>query len=120
MFPTADNPITGQTLASSRPADTAELSPPLSQDDMIQNDHILQLDEAMDTGVGPIQSSNSVINPMQFGTAVSQDAEHKRVPGSAWNNRKARDDYARAMDVVVDRPFNLSRPFQACACLLRY
>ena len=119
MFPTADNPITGQTLASSRPADTAELSPPLSQDGPIQNDHILQLDEAMDTGVGPVQSSNSVTNSLQFGAAAAQDAEHKRIPGSAWNNRKARDEYARAMDSVVDRTFNLSRPCQTCACLLR-
>jgi hypothetical protein len=32
----------------------------------------------------------------------------KAEPGSAWNNKKAQEDYSRAMDNVVDRDFNLS------------
>ena len=109
MFPTADHPIEGRTLGGSRLAETANLSPPLSQDTPTQNDHVSQLDEAMDTGVDPTPPSNSA---MSIAHMVSQDAEHKRVPGSAWNNRKAREDYARALEMVVDKGFNLSRSFK--------
>lgn len=35
--------------------------------------------------------------------------EDMRQPGWAWNNKKARDEYARAMDQVVDKSFNLRR-----------
>ena len=35
------------------------------------------------------------------------DAEKE--PGYAWNNKKARDEYARSMDQVVDKGFNLSK-----------
>lgn len=31
----------------------------------------------------------------------------EREPGYAWNNKKARDEYQRAMELVVDKNFNL-------------
>ena len=35
--------------------------------------------------------------------------EEMRQPGWAWNNKKARDEYGRAMEQVVDKSFNLRR-----------
>ena len=35
------------------------------------------------------------------------DAEKE--PGFAWNNKKARDEYARSMEQVVDKGFSLSK-----------
>lgn len=111
MFPTADHPIEGRSLGGSRLAETAHLSPPLSQNTPTQNDHVLQMDEAMDTGGGPTPPRNSA---MSMENVVSQDAEHKRVPGSTWKNRKAREDHARAMEMVVDKNFSLSRSLMTC------
>lgn len=104
MFPTADHPIEGRTLGGSRIAETANLSPPLSQDTPTQNDHVSQLDEAMDTSVGPTPPGNSAMN---IGNVVSQNLEHRRLPGAAWNSRKAKEDYARALEMVVDKSFNI-------------
>lgn len=35
--------------------------------------------------------------------------EDMRQAGWAWNNKKARDEYARAMEQVVDKGFNLRK-----------
>ncbi|KAL8823376.1 MAG: hypothetical protein Q9191_005913 [Dirinaria sp. TL-2023a] len=104
MFPTADHPIEGRTLGGSRLAETANLSPPLSQNTPSQNDQFPQMDEAMDTSGGPTPPRTSALSMENM---ASQDTEHKRIPGSTWKNRKAREDYAKAMDTVVDKNFSL-------------
>lgn len=105
MFPAAETGIQNQHSAQSRPIDPEELSPPASQDTMSQENAAAQPNDPMDI-------SNALTNSNQLQPKNEEwpsiRAEQKKAPGSAWNNRKARDDYARAMETVVDKNFSLS------------
>lgn len=106
MFPAAENPLQGDDFAKTRPADIGELSPPASQDAPDQNS-LQQTGDPMDISTNTAQPSHLAT---QNGNLPSQRGEPKKAPGAAWNNRKARDDYTRALDSVVDKRFSLSRP----------
>ena len=111
MFPSSDQRSKDQHPAGPLIIEGSELSPPLSQDLSNQNDMALQMDDPMDMGPGPSESSAG--NPMSIRNAISKGAEKPAEPGSAWNNRKAREEYARAMEQVVDKNFNLSESLRA-------
>ena len=124
MFPTANEPTTpGRTSTLLNILD----SPPLSQDPSEPTDAAF-LDDMMDftesanadtnqNGFEP-QFPSAVGKPGKAGrgqlshTLMGQSAK-KRGPenevGYAWDNRKAREEYQRAMEQVVDKKFNLSK-----------
>ena len=108
MFPSSDHQP--QIRGDDPLLDTSELSPPLSQDAPSHKDLAPQLDvDLMDMGPGQAQDGSSRRDPMAVGSVFSKGPEKSTEPGHAWKNKKAKDEYSRAMDQVVDRNFNLSK-----------
>lgn len=108
MFPSADNhsraPRGGPLL------DTSELSPPLSQEAPSQNDI-----EPMNIGQSqaPAQSPDAA-DGSRFPDQVPSKGPEKTVePGYVWKNRKAREEYSRAAEQILDKNFNLSRLYKS-------
>ena len=85
-----------------------ELSPPYSQDQPDANS-----DEAMDlTGGEPAwDMSNQTMNPTHSNGGRSEfakSAEAQHLPGQSWDNPKARDEYQRQWNGLLDKNFSLS------------
>lgn len=126
LFPTANDP----TITLNQPPATtftSELSPPTSQDPPDQNGYEGYHDDNMDLeppqalrdteaqeqghqsdffGVGP---SGSNIAQHAQADDYGRSGEEQQEPGYAWNSKKARDEYQKAMESVVDRNFNLRK-----------
>ena len=119
MFPTANEPAPSHlnpTLSH------IIASPPASQDppDLVGGTN--SQDDAMDFAESANASTGGSVwdqQPKSSGVAGSAGGsergpvklgkgETEKEPGYAWNNKKARDEYARSMEQVVDKGFNLS------------
>ena len=87
---------------------SSELSPPNSQDPTTFGHIGFANDDVMDTGFLDVQNSSAPADQLSIGNLVSSENAQKSEPGWAWRNKKARDEYARAMDQVVDKGFSLS------------
>ena len=76
-----------------------ELSPPRSQGPAAEDTSLVDMTDAPETSdIVPEDSQRP-------GETRNGDSE-KYVPGAAWTNKRAQEDYQRAMDAVVDRDFN--------------
>lgn len=109
---------------------SSELSPPHSQE-ALGSDRVLDLghnqNDAMDTDVcdvlddslfgdsqkelGDAQGSSMSAEQLPVDSYISSEHTKKAEPGWAWKNRKARDEYNRAMENVIDKNFSLSEYF---------
>ena len=108
MFPAELDPpgsTTVQNNLSTLPSQRPDVTPPQSQD----------LGDLMDTGAA--QGSASGSEPTQYGDNriwvpesdfARSAADLPQEPGAGWNNRKARDEYQRAMAQIEDKNFSLS------------
>ncbi|GFF25491.1 hypothetical protein IFM46972_01430 [Aspergillus udagawae] len=89
-------PTNNNSLNDSTPgfAGASELSPPGSQ---TQN-----FSEA--TEMAALEKNR----PSDFSTQVAgQQQQQKRQPGARWMNKRAEEEYQRAMEYIVDKDFNL-------------
>ena len=108
MFPSANH----QTHApgSDSLPDISELSPPLSQENVNPNDVAPQRDiDPMEIGQAQAHRGNAAGEPRIVNNAFFKDFGRTVELGHAWTNRKAREEYSRALDQVLDKSFNLSK-----------
>lgn len=123
MFPTANEPApAGPEPALSNPL----ASPPTSQDppnpiDSGFQEDVMDFTESANANIGGngfdhpgpgiAGSAGGALKPEAKipGLGRGWDLEKEKEPGYAWNNKKARDEYYRAMEQVVDKSFNLSQ-----------
>ena len=103
MFPAPSNATTlltsptAQTQFASHPA--SELSPPASQ-----GESFLGGGGGAD---GPASSSTAPTSPTTTSKGRSRKGEEENVPGAAWNNKRAMEEYARAVEGLVDQKWSL-------------
>ena len=129
MFP--NDQKQGQRPSVSNLIQSSELSPPHSQE-ASGPDRIVDLghnqNDAMDMDAGDLSNDNvfgeshkepgdaqdSFISAEQLpvDSLISSEHTKKAEPGWAWKNRKARDEYNRAMEQVIDKNFSLSEYFR--------
>ena len=96
--PVATNPAYGNTSTPARATtDMGELSPPGSQ----------QL--AHKTSAGRTTSGGGGGGVELAAAAGKQQQSQQRRPGETWMNKRAEDDYHRAMESVIDKDFSLSK-----------
>lgn len=107
MFPEANDPPTPQNNPMLVPFQASELSPPTVQDPPDQNGVGVPSEDLMDLGEVQDLSSRNGMDEDVMARGVGLKEEDMRQPGWTWNNKKARDEYARAMEQVVDKNFNL-------------
>ena len=112
MFPSEEQQ--SQNPPSSALFQPSELSPPHSQDPPGPDNVGLGNDDLMDTSMGPVQPSFAAVDQVFIGDVASNGNAQKNEPGWAWKNKKATDEYNRAMEMVVDKSFNLSQ-YSVCA-----
>ncbi|KAL9104952.1 MAG: hypothetical protein Q9187_008841 [Circinaria calcarea] len=107
LFPAADDPPTPQNNDILAQLRQAELSPPSSQDPPGQNG-AFPPDDMMDVAeVQEIEDSNEGGDSVGIGGSVALDKDAEKEPGYAWKNAKAREDYHRSMEQVLDKGFTL-------------
>lgn len=109
MFPNEQQQA--QDLPSSGLAQSSELSPPYSQDPPGSDTLGFGNDDIMDTSTGPAPGPSATAEQIPIGNLLSNGNTQKSEPGWAWKNKKARDEYSRAMEMVVDKSFTLSEYF---------
>lgn len=122
MFPSANDPPTPPRNSQPQTFQpTAELSPPASQDPRED----LEMGESMDTRVNRMDGNGtlpSIFNPetdissnnLSGGKARKSDEENQ--PGYAWMNKRAQEEWARALEHVVDKKWSM-REFIKCRLL---
>ena len=101
MFPSANHQT--QAPGSDSLLDISELSPPLSQETANPND------VAPEIGQGQAQRGNAAGESRIVNNVFFKDSGRTVELGHAWKNRKAREEYSRALDQVLDKSFNLSK-----------
>ena len=105
MFPSADHQF--QTRDGVSLVDTSDLSPPLSQDAPTHNDT-----EPMNIGQSQpsahAQGADTISDSRFVKHVPARGSEKPVEPGATWKSRKAREEYSRALDLVLDKSFNLS------------
>ena len=107
LFPSADDPTTPQNNDVLAQLRQAELSPPSSQDPPGQNG-AAPMDDLMDVAeVQEIESGNGGGVPLGMGSSPALDRDAEKEPGYAWKNAKAREEFHRSMEQVMDKSFNL-------------
>ena len=107
MFPAANEPPTTQTNSVFTQLRQADLSPPSSQDppDLAG---AASVEDAMDITEGvDLAGGNDRGQAALTGEPMEHERELEKEPGYAWKNVKAREEYQRAMDSVVDKHFSL-------------
>jgi hypothetical protein len=82
-------------------AGASELSPPGSQ---TQNFSEVTEMAALEKN-GPSDFSTQVAGRQQ----QQQQQQQQRQPGARWMNKRAEEEYQRAMEYIVDKDFNLGR-----------
>ncbi|MCJ1479845.1 hypothetical protein MMC13_008533, partial [Lambiella insularis] len=123
LFPSANSPPTPQNNSSSTLAQlrAAELSPPDSQDTYpalphtftdaqtnLQEEDGMVLDAAESSAMGGVGSSGVGVGVGSSGVGEGErEGEREREPGWGWKNKKAGEDYQRAMEGVLDKGFSL-------------
>ncbi|MCJ1292178.1 hypothetical protein MMC34_003728 [Xylographa carneopallida] len=109
MFPSASDPPTPQNHGATNleHLQSSQLSPPNSQDPFNTNRNVTQEDlmDMSDQQFGGLTSAETGNVRGQGSNEEHKDAEKE--PGWAWKNKKAMDEYQRAMDQVLDKNFNL-------------
>lgn len=126
MFPTANEPApAGPDPALSEPL----ASPPTSQDPpdpigVSSQADVMDFTESANAniggngfdhpGSGTAGSAGGIQKPQakMGGFGGEWEMAKEKEPGYAWTNKKARDEYHRAMEQVVDKSFNLSKTFK--------
>ena len=108
MFPTANDPPTPTTKARLIQAFNSELSPPSSQDPPTSHNGAPAEDDMMDYTPGQQNGNAAAVREQTVMREPSRKMEMGDKPGAAWNNPRAQEEYARAMENVVDQKFNLS------------
>ena len=106
MFPSEQQQ--SQNPPGSASFQPSELSPPHSQDPSGPDNVGLGNDDVMDINMGPVQDGLTAAETVFLGELMSNGNAQKNEPGWAWKNKKAIDEYNRAMEMVVDKNFNLS------------
>ena len=87
----------------------SELSPPHSQDPPSSHNIAFADEDIMDTSIGVAQGTPASAEHISISSLVSNGNAQKTEPGWAWKNKKAVDEYNRAMEMVVDNSFSLSK-----------
>lgn len=121
LFPAANDPPDAQDQPRASTF-VSELSPPASQDppddpewtgfqadDMdVTDSHGAPSGDGLQSHLNTAEvfgSSGQVQSPLKDDYEITGDAEN--APGYAWTNKKAKEEYQRALEQVVDRSFNL-------------
>lgn len=109
MFPAANDASSNLHPTASNQQAPGELSPPYSQDQPDADG-----DEAMDlTGDEPGSDvpGQATNGGMNYGgrNESTKAVEAKNMPGQSWDNPKARDDYQRQWNALLDKGFSLSK-----------
>ncbi|KAL9108860.1 MAG: hypothetical protein Q9227_006391 [Pyrenula ochraceoflavens] len=76
-----------------------ELSPPRSQDPAGEDGPVIDMQDA------PTDPDIDLEESQRLGDGKNGDTT-KYLPGAAWTNKRAKEDYQRAMEGVVDKDFN--------------
>ncbi|KAF7589683.1 hypothetical protein BBP40_003975 [Aspergillus hancockii] len=97
-----DSPVgsrtpTNTTHAPSQFPGTSELSPPGSQPQSVS------ADVAGIAGLGNTSAPGGTAET----TFAQQQQQQQQQPGASWMNKRAEEEYHRAMEYVVDQDFNL-------------
>ncbi|KAL9617263.1 MAG: hypothetical protein Q9160_007944 [Pyrenula sp. 1 TL-2023] len=79
-----------------------ELSPPRSQDPMGDQGQTIEMADAPLHSDGLMEEGE--LSPEDH---VKRDDSGKYIPGADWNNKRAQEDFQRAMENVVDKDFSL-------------
>ncbi|KAI9696544.1 MAG: hypothetical protein M1836_005563 [Candelina mexicana] len=113
MFPSATNPPTPpRTIQTQAFQPTAELSPPASQDPRED----LEMGNSMDTTVTGTNGSAELLftrenNPYLANTGRHSDtakkSDEENQPGYAWKNKRAQEEFSRAMEHVLDKKWSM-------------
>lgn len=123
LFPSANDPTDAQNQPRASNF-VSELSPPASQDppddpewtgfqadDMdVTDSHGAPGSDGLQRHVNTAEvfgSSSQAQSSLKDDYEIRGDAEN--APGFAWTNKKAREEYQRALEQVVDRGFNLRK-----------
>ncbi|MCJ1384268.1 hypothetical protein MMC17_007384 [Xylographa soralifera] len=109
MFPSASDPPTPQNLSTNtlEHLRSSQLSPPNSQDPFNMNRNVTQ-EDLMDMSEQQLgEMSSTGLGNTRGGPSNEEQKDAEKEPGWAWKNKKAMDDYQRAMDQVLDKNFNL-------------
>ena len=107
MFPNEQQQT--RSLPSSGLYQGSELSPPHSQDPPGSDAIGFGNDDAMDLTTGAAQGTSAFADQFAIANLVSNGDAQKNEPGWAWKNKKARDEYSRALDMLIDKNFSLSK-----------
>lgn len=107
MFPTANDPPTPTANAHLNQAFTSELSPPSSQDPPTRHTDAPAEHDMMDYTPAQQNGTAAAVGEHPATRESSRKMEMADKPGAAWNNPRAQEEYARAMESVVDQKFNL-------------
>ncbi|KAE8146067.1 hypothetical protein BDV25DRAFT_163254 [Aspergillus avenaceus] len=89
-----DSPVGSRTPTNTLPSlfpGTSELSPPGSQPQSIS------ADVSAIAGLG---------NPTTSDETATAPSQQQQAPGASWMNKRAEEEYARAMEYVVDQDWN--------------
>ena len=123
MFPTANEPAPAgpdPTLPEPLASPPTSQDPPDPIDTGVQED-VMDFAESANANIGgngfdhprpgTAGSAGGALKPQAKMTGLGRgwELEKEKEPGYAWNNNKARDEYHRAMEQVVDKNFNLSK-----------
>lgn len=109
LFPSADDPPTPQNNDILAQLRQAELSPPNSQDPPGQNG-AAPVDDLMDVAeVQETENANGGGVPLGMGPPLALDRDAEKEPGYAWKNAKAREEFHRSIEQVLDKSFNLRK-----------
>jgi len=107
LFPSTNDPSTPtQDLRPSAPS--PELSPPMSQDQPgdASAPSGLQAEDPMTSNALVVGGeAERPVNGTKGARPFKDDEQDQ--PGGKWKNKRAQDEYSRAMESVVDKDFNL-------------
>ncbi|KAB8068158.1 hypothetical protein BDV29DRAFT_184993 [Aspergillus leporis] len=87
---------TNNAHAPSQFPGTSELSPPGSQPQSVSADV---------AGIASLGNTSAPGDTTE--TAFAQQQQGQQQPGASWMNKRAEEEYHRAMEYVVDQDFNL-------------
>lgn len=109
MFPTANDPPTPTLTQQNLHDFNTELSPPTSQEVPSSADKGTRQTDAMDYSVGQRNGADGAKDAPSPTRDAARRMDQRNEPGASWNNLRAQEEYARAMENVVDQGFNLRK-----------
>lgn len=110
LFPATNDPST-PTQDPRRSAPSPEPSPPTSQDPPLSGDgdaamNLGSEEPAMGAMFGGTGEGDRSINGTQM---LRGKGDERNIPGGTWKNKRAQEEYQRAMEAVIDKDFNLRK-----------